>query len=64
MKNTPIFKKKVKEMAKELGLSPIDILEALEPICEENRRKSSISVKKDVADWKAKKGIARIKTDY
>ena len=51
-------------MAKELGLSPIDILEALEPICEENRRKSSISVEKDVADWKAKKGIARIKTDY
>lgn len=64
MKNVPIFKKKVKELAKELGLTPVEILTALDPICEENRKKSREQVEKDVAKWKSKNGIPRVKTDY
>ena len=51
-------------MIKELSLSEVEVLDVLEPICEENRKRSRLKVEQDVADWKAKKGLPRIKTDY
>lgn len=64
MKNVPIFKKKVQLLISELGLTPADALQALEPMCESLRKRSRASVEKDVNEWKKRKGIARIKTDY
>lgn len=64
MKNIPILRKKVKDLIKELNLSPAEVLKALDPILDETRRKSSAEVESDVAKWKAKHGLPRIKTDY
>lgn len=64
MKNIPILKRKVIDLIEELGLSPAEALKALEPICEAMRRRSRLSVEKEVREWKNKKGIPRIKTDY
>lgn len=64
MKNTPIFKKKIIDLMDELNLTPSEALVALEPLCELLRKRSRLSVQNEVNDWKKKKGIARIKTDY
>lgn len=61
-KNTPIVKKKLVELLKELPV--IERLNILEPLCEVYRAESRKEVEKDVREWTKKKGLPRIKTDY
>lgn len=61
-KNTPIVKKKLVELLKELPV--IERLNILEPLCEVYRAESRKEVEKDVIEWSKKKGLPRIKTDY
>jgi len=61
-KNTPIIKKQVQELLKQLP--PIERLKILEPLCDKYRAESRKEVEKDVTEWSRKKGIPRIKTDY
>ena len=61
-KNTPIVKKKLVELLKELPV--IERLNILEPLCEIYRAESRQEVEKDVREWTNKKGLPRIKTDY
>jgi hypothetical protein len=61
-KNTPIVKKKLVELLKELPV--IERLNILEPLCEVYRAESRQEVEKDVREWTKKKGLPRIKTDY
>lgn len=63
-RNIPIMKKKVSLLIKELDLSPVEVLQVLEPICEHYRKCSRENVERDVSEWKKKKGIPAIKTDY
>lgn len=63
-KNTPIFKKKVRELIRELELSPVDVLSVIEPLAESLRKKSSQTINKAVNDWGNKRGIRTIRTDY
>jgi hypothetical protein len=39
-------------------------LAILEPLCDKYRKESRDSVEKDLREFKSKKGIPRIKTDY
>jgi hypothetical protein len=61
-KNTPIVKKKIAELLKELPV--IERLQILEPLCDKYRKESRAEVEKDVNEWSRKKGLPRIKTDY
>lgn len=61
-KNTPIVKKKIVEMLKELPV--IERLQILEPLCDKYRKESRAEIEKDVIEWTRKKGLPRIKTDY
>jgi hypothetical protein len=61
-KNTPIVKKKLVELLKELPV--IERLNILEPLCEVYRAESRQEIEKDVREWTKKKGLPRIKTDY
>jgi hypothetical protein len=61
-KNTPIVKKKIVELLKELPV--IERLQILEPLCETYRQESRAEIEKDVTEWTRKKGLPRIKTDY
>jgi hypothetical protein len=61
-KNTPIVKKKLVELLKELPV--IERLNILEPLCEVYRAESRKEIEKDVREWTKKKGLPRIKTDY
>lgn len=61
-KNTPIVKKKIVELLKELPV--IERLNILEPLCDIYRAESRKEVEKDVREWTKKKGLPRIKTDY
>jgi hypothetical protein len=45
-------------------LSPIERLSILEPLCELYRKESRMDVEKDIREYKHRKGIPRIKTDY
>ena len=61
-KDSPILKKQIKDMLSKLN--PIDRLAILEPLCEIYRKESRLDVEKDIQDFKHRKGIPRIKTDY
>lgn len=63
-KNVPIFRKKVNELIHELKLTPVEVLQVVEPVAEIMRQMSRKQVEDGVNEWKRKKGIARIKTDY
>lgn len=60
----PIFKKKVKELIKELDLKPTELLEYFEQLAESMRAASRTEVYKGANDWALKKGIKLIRTDY
>lgn len=59
---TPIVKKKIIELLKELPV--IEALKILEPLCDKYRKQSRAEIEKDVLEWSRKKGLPRIKTDY
>ena len=61
-KNTPIVKKKIQDLLKELPV--IERLNVLEPLCDKYRAESRKEIEKDVIEWSRKKGLPRIKTDY
>lgn len=61
-KNTPIVKKKIQDLLKELQV--IERLNILEPLCDKYRAESRKEIEKDVIEWSRKKGLPRIKTDY
>jgi hypothetical protein len=45
-------------------LEAAERLSILEPLCEKYRKESRQNIEKDVREFKSKKGIPRIKTDY
>jgi hypothetical protein len=61
-KNTPIVKKKLVELLKELPV--IERLNILEPLCEIYRAESRREVENDVLQWSKTKKIPRIRTEY
>jgi hypothetical protein len=61
-KDTPILKKQIQEMLSKLEAA--ERLSILEPLCEKYRNESRQNIEKDVREFKSKKGIPRIKTDY
>ncbi len=61
-KDSPIIRKQIKELLSKL--SPIERLAILEPMCDAYRKESRMDVEKDTQEFKRKKGIPRIKTDY
>jgi len=61
-KDSPILKKQIKEMLSKLP--PIERLAILEPLCEIYRKESRLDVEQDIREFKHRKGIPRIKTDY
>lgn len=61
-KDTPIIKKQIKELLTKIP--PVERLTILEPLCDMYRRESRKEVEKEVTEFKRKRGIPRIKTDY
>ena len=61
-KDSPILKKQIKDMLSKLNA--IDRLAILEPLCEIYRNESRLEVEKEIREFKHRKGIPRIKTDY
>lgn len=61
-KDSPIIKKQIKLLLAKL--SPVERLIILEPLCDTYRKESRMEVEKDIQEFKRKKGIPRIKTDY
>ena len=61
-KDTPIVKKQIKELLSKIPIA--DRLEILEPLSDMYRRESRKEVEKEVSEFKRKRGIPRIKTDY
>lgn len=61
-KDSPIIKKQIKELLSKLN--PAERLAILEPLCDIYRKESRIEIEKEVTEFKRKRGIPRIKTDY
>lgn len=61
-KETPIVKKKITELLKDLPA--IESLVLLEKLADFYRKRSRMEVEKDVIEFSRKRGIPRIKTDY
>jgi len=61
-KDSPILKKQIKDMLSKLP--PVERLAILEPLCDAYRKESRMDVEKDIREFKHRKGIPRIKTDY
>lgn len=61
-KDAPILKKQIQEMLSKLAAA--ERLAILEPLCDKYRKESRADVEKEVQEFKRKKGIPRIKTDY
>jgi len=61
-KDIPILKKQITQLLSKL--EPAERLQVLEPLCEKYRKESRDAIEKDLQEFKRKKGIPRIKTDY
>ena len=61
-KDTPILKKQIAQLLSKLEAA--ERLQVLEPLCDKYRKESRAAVEKDLQEFKKKKGIPRIKTDY
>lgn len=61
--NVQIFRRKVKELIKEVGLSPVEVLFVIDPLAEHMRKKSRENVENGVREFVRSKPALKKKYD-